>query len=40
MYLKHKSPILCVSCRYMARWWFGVGAGLAGVIVTLVKLFT
>jgi len=31
---------LCPSCRFIARWMFGLGAFCVGAIVALVKVFS
>lgn len=31
---------LCLSCRFIARWAFGLGAFMAGAIATIIKLFS
>jgi hypothetical protein len=35
-----RAPILCASCRYLARWAFGLGAFIVGTIVALIKLIS
>lgn len=30
----------CPSCRYLARWAFGLGAAIVGALSVLIKIFS